>query len=703
LATGNYNGKTAYEYAKDGGYAGTEVEFAQEINPDNINQKTEDFIITELTKRGQLKPEFANSVQELEESGDVSKLYVLPDGFIYAYMKKETASLGGWSENLVPTSVDTDGSIFNGTGYKDEYRLNSSGVVTSQANSTVIGFIPCKKGDKFQITGVRFGTQVTAGVYGYVSTYNASKTKLTSVSLDGYLDNPSSYGYTVTPLPTSGIITPDIVFTIDFAKASDSLAFVRFSSSIQAYNNDVNTKQSGANMVVQKWTEGEAVITEDWHNTGHNFIPADYEDRIVKSELDIISLQKKSLEHEERITEIEENGLSGSASNIIPEGLEWLNGYPIPRLILNGSTDGMTKDNAVALSYQCNDKDGNAKSGSCTLKWQGSSSIAYEKKNYTIKFDNAFEVVSGWGSQKKYCLKANFIDHSHSRNVVSAKLWGQVTKSRANLDNRLSDLPNAGAVDGFPIIIILNGEFHGLYTWNIPKDGWMFGMSDSTVQQAIVCADKYVDATSFKALAVLDGSDFELEYSSDEQSEWVKTSINRMIQAVIDSDGTDLDTNVAKYIDINSAIDYIIHTVLIEAADCIQKNYILATYDGVKWFFSAYDMDSTFGLHWHGKDFSGLSSVPTFQSWKENKLMNLLLTKKRDVVKARYEQLRVNAMSEYNVAKTFWNFGCLIPKPLLLKDVEKWTSIPSTSVNDIHQILTQYRLRCMLADEWINE
>lgn len=653
--------------------------------------------INDLKAEGvQQVPLFANSI---EECTDTTKLYVLPDGFIYAYTKAETTAVAGWSENLVPTSIDTDGSIFNGKGYKDGTRLNSSGVVVTQEHSTAIGFIPAKKGDKFQITGVYFGhSQTNVAVYGYISTYNASKTKLISASIDSIAAAPSSYNFTITPLKSSGTVSSTDITTIDFTNTSDDLAFVRFSSAISAVN---LPGVSGANMVVQKWIEGGTEITEGWHSTGHAFVPADYEGDILKNKADIINLTNKSLEHEERIAELEENGLSGSASNIIPEGLEWLEGYSIPRLILNGSTDGMTKENAVTLNYECADKDGTKKTGSCTLKWQGSSSLAWEKKNYTIKFDNALEVVSGWGSQKKYCLKANFIDHSHARNVVSAKLWGQVAKSRTSVDSRLTALPNAGAVDGFPVLIILNGEFHGLYTWNIPKDGWMFGMSGTTSQQAIVCADKYVDATSFKALAVLDGSDFELEYSSDDQSEWVKTSLNRMIQAVMDSDGTDLDTNVAKYIDIDSAIDYIIHTVLIEAADCIQKNYILATYDGIKWFFSAYDMDSTFGLHWDGKDFSHLESVPTFQTWTGNKLMNLLWTKKRDTVNARYAQLRANAMSEHNVAYTFWNFGCLIPKSILLKDVEKWTSIPSTSVNDIHQILTQYRLRCMLADEWI--
>lgn len=378
--------------------------------------------------------------------------------------------------------------------------------------------------------------------------------------------------------------------------------------------------------------------------------------------------------------------------------ISWLDGYDIPKLYLTGDTTGMTKDNAVTLAWEYGEN-----SGSCTMKWQGSSSIAYAKKNYTINFDAALEVVEGWTAQKKYCLKANFIDHSHSRNLVSCKLWGQIVKSRAGVDSRLTALPNAGAVDGFPCVVILNGEFHGLYTWNIPKDGWMFGMSDSTVQQAIVCADKYTDATDFNALAVLDGSDYKIEYCSTDDTEWLITSFNRMLQAVIDSNGSDIDTTLAQYIDIDSAIDYMIDTVLVEAADCVGKNTLLVTYDGVKWFFSAYDRDSTFGLHWHGKDFSGLASTPTFTLWTSNKLMNLLWAYKRDAIRTRYAEIRAGAMSEANVAKTCWNFVCLIPKPILLKDVEKWPSIPSSAVNDVHQMLHHYRLRCELADEWIKD
>jgi lysophospholipase L1-like esterase len=79
------DGKTAYQYAQDGGYMGTAEAFANDINPDTMKAELNAYIATELAKRGQLKPEFANTV---DDCTDTSKLYVLPDGYIYAYMNQ---------------------------------------------------------------------------------------------------------------------------------------------------------------------------------------------------------------------------------------------------------------------------------------------------------------------------------------------------------------------------------------------------------------------------------------------------------------------------------------------------------------------------------------------------------------------------------------------------------------------------------------
>ena len=55
--------------------------------------------------------------------------------------------------NQIPISIDTDGSIYNGTGYKAVSRANSSGAVVALENPSatnpvfVTGLIPLKTGD----------------------------------------------------------------------------------------------------------------------------------------------------------------------------------------------------------------------------------------------------------------------------------------------------------------------------------------------------------------------------------------------------------------------------------------------------------------------------------------------------------------------------------------------------------------------------
>ena len=58
------------------------------------------------------------------------------DGMLYSYQKKTIIIPGGTTANFtnqVPISTDTDGSIFNGVGYKDNVRLSSSGGISSSA------------------------------------------------------------------------------------------------------------------------------------------------------------------------------------------------------------------------------------------------------------------------------------------------------------------------------------------------------------------------------------------------------------------------------------------------------------------------------------------------------------------------------------------------------------------------------------------
>lgn len=371
--------------------------------------------------------------------------------------------------------------------------------------------------------------------------------------------------------------------------------------------------------------------------------------------------------------------------------------YGMEILWLDGDTTGMNKDNAVDLAYRYKDREGTA-----SVKWQGSSSIVFPKKNYTIKFDTAFELVEGWGEQKKYCLKANYIDHSHARNICCAKLWGQVVKRRKTVPVQFANLVNGGAIDGIPCAIMLNGKFHGLYTWNIPKDGWMFGMGDGD-REAILCAEGTTDAKGFATTITELDTEYSYEYSKDENNtSWIVDSLNTLITAVLNSDGTDLDTTIAQYLDWDSAIDSYIFTNLISGHDNIIRNYLLCTFDGVKWYFSQYDMDESFGQVGSGTAFRTFYARPTLtSSANEHRVYDLIKRYKMDAVKARYEELRNGVMSEMNVCGTFANFIKDIPPHALMADLELYPTIPSAAMSNYAQIAHYYGLRVKECDKEI--
>lgn len=396
----------------------------------------------------------------------------------------------------------------------------------------------------------------------------------------------------------------------------------------------------------------------------------------------------------------EKAGISASSTNAEEAFDPTVWGLPV--LKLNGDTGTMTKDTSVDLQYAYG-----SLSGTCSVKWQGSSSLSYLKKNYTIKFDNAFEAKDGWGAQKKYCFKANWIDATHARNVVSARLWGQVIASRATKDEYLAACPNYGAVDGFPCIIMLNGEFHGLYTWNIPKDGWMMNFpTDGASQQCILCANGTGTYNSelFKAEEGAFGEGFDLEYITDEDNTgWALTSLNNLIRACAASNGSDLDTTITPMLDWDSVIDYLCFSAPIGNFDGISKNYLLYTRDGVKWHMGAYDLDCPFGNWPNGTKIIPANGYPMLYSYTLNhKLFELVTKYKKDQFKARYQELRNSVLSEDNIATEFANFIGGIPDVVFTEEHKKWPGLPLTSVNGLWLITDWYRRKVAVIDAAVN-
>lgn len=394
---------------------------------------------------------------------------------------------------------------------------------------------------------------------------------------------------------------------------------------------------------------------------------------------------------------IEENGYAkrvpvamirgGTAQQLDP------NAFGIPVLALTGDVSAMSKENAVTLSYVYGEL-----SGVLTCKWQGSSSIAYPKKNYTVKFDRSFEAKSGWGAHDKYVLKANWVDASAIRNVFGAVLWGQLIEDRAGLDERLKALPNKGAIDGFPIWITINGQSQGFYTFTIPKEGWLFGMTGANTAEGYVCAE----VGTLKEPVVGDGTDFKVEYAAGDKTALI-ASLNNMI-AVVNAvlEGTSEASALDAVVDVQSVIDYYVFMAFTCHDDGISKNYILATYDGVKWFMSPYDMDATFGNEAmpSGAGYGWANDWPMFDGGSGgdyplgiNNLLDVVRKHYGPQIKARFQNLRYFRLGEINYIAELYKLAIQIPEVLMQEDYRLWPGRPGTHTNNLTQMLNYMRVR----------
>ena len=389
----------------------------------------------------------------------------------------------------------------------------------------------------------------------------------------------------------------------------------------------------------------------------------------------------------------------------------------IPKVFFGGGVQ-QTKDEVTVpfryisktLDFSCYAK----------IKAQGDSSMLYPKKNQTIKLYKDAACTEkqkvdfrGWGKQSKFVLKANWIDLSHARNLVSARIWGDVVKSRAEytaLSELLRTSPNQGAVDGFPIKLYANGVYQGRYTLNIPKDAWMANMYNELDEHCILCSENY-KSSCFREAAVINGDDWSDEVH-DTVPDSIKTRWNEVISFVMNSTDEEFKNNLKNYLYVDSLIDYYIFGLVACDLDGYGKNQVYFTYDGVRWFASLYDKDSTWGLYWNGGRFVPYNysrdEYEDFVNGQGNLLYIRLAALFSDEIKARYNELKSGAMSIPNIINHFERFMDVCPLDLVKEDYASttgdgaFTAIPSQSTNNIQQIRDYLVNRYQYVDTLLN-
>lgn len=349
----------------------------------------------------------------------------------------------------------------------------------------------------------------------------------------------------------------------------------------------------------------KTIHTQPWKFVDYN-IEFNINDLYINSKyfvLQIVQADNKELSHL-RITDLElkmnyslqDNSPSSDISKLEQK-------YNLPIMRISGDTNGMTHGNAKNITYQF--KNGRTYlEGHGTIKWQGSSSSTLAKKGYRLKttqadYDkkNKIRVQPSWQKHHKYNLKAYYNDGMLSRDPISANIGGQVSASRPTLPRDLIQEDNFGYIDGFPIVLFINNQYQGLYSFNLPRPEFSY------TKWAII-GNQYNDITQFIKMPAdgvkLDGSDFESLNPEDTPTADEKKAVTDLINWVINSDDSTFKKELSQHFNIPSLIDYVVVANILGARDASGKNQILMTWDGKIWYYQLYDLDCTYNANWMG-------------------------------------------------------------------------------------------------------
>ena len=250
------------------------------------------------------------------------------------------------------------------------------------------------------------------------------------------------------------------------------------------------------------------------------------------------------------------------------------------------------------------------------MYWQGTSSIAYDIKNFNIilRDDNRQEIMySPYPNcipQSLFCLKANLMESTNAHNVGLADY---VRKYLYIHNNPAQDIdPRASrTIQGFPILLYINGKLQGVYDFNLDRYsttafGYNLPAHKDTCRVYEISANTNSTAGAF------------IPWSSDKDvTEWAWykndfmgiyppeiqnannddfAALKNLISFVHDTSDRVFEIEFDTYFDKESVIRYYILVMVLGLVDSLGKNAKLVTYDGVKWYFEFYDMDTAFGL-----------------------------------------------------------------------------------------------------------
>jgi hypothetical protein len=546
--------------------------------------------------------------------------------------------------------------------------------------------------------------------------------------------------------------------------------------------------------------EGKSLIDSyvaDAHSTledpeGRTEITLDVDDKVMSYR----DSYGKKHEHDMEVTNLDVSNLNlqGNSVNNIQDALK-ANGFDVktpidwsessfiqisePRLAIINITniDSMptTKTQNKKAFLEFWDMHGNYFKKHAILNAQGNSSMAFDKKNVAIDLCNDEWIgddtpkvrIGNWVPQDSFHMKAYYTDFFRGVGAVSYKLYDQIVRTRGNMYDRpwkkaLLDMSKIGTTtkslgnphvgdyelltdtgarcfpDGFPVAVYLNGEFYGIFSFQLKKHRDNYHMDKSTAEH--IHLDGIIDYNILwngtivwgaynngfevrnpKNLYAIGGNKYDADIKQEEIAG--ESEVNTWIAAGQLPDGTSISSKIKKnlqmtakvkkyiqdfantiniiktaastyeasskteedlkafksvfekYYDVENLIDYIITIDILRDIDGLKKNWQWFTYNGIKWWVGLYDCDCVFGgMH------LGNMLYPPINSHLGNDPQlptGFILKYYNDVLEKRYAQLAdAGIISTDNIFSLLQDWCMRIGTDFFKEEYKKWADSP---------------------------
>lgn len=412
-------------------------------------------------------------------------------------------------------------------------------------------------------------------------------------------------------------------------------------------------------------------------------------------------------------------------------------------------TSGVNCD--IPCQWEFWDQQGNYTNIWVKMSAQGNSSLAFIKKNISVDmftdntFDKEYIIKFGdWVPQDSFHLKAYYTDAFRGIGVCSYMLWEKMMKMRPINDNvpyksMFTDKYKSVADDimpdlkknfdtgakchpmGFPVIVYQNGEFYGIYSWQLKKHRDNYFMNKKTVEHIhldgsltsstiwnnninwiyfevrnpknLICADgsKY-DGDNPKELISVNSELYDDSNKDMKNTAKVKDYIIKLSKYLSElksaensgKSSEEMRELLNEYYNISFFIDYIIHAQVINNSDGFNKNWQWTTWDGKRWTVNPYDLDMSFGGYHMGVM---TTQVPT--GWVGNEMntpVGWVIKYFLDDIKERYSEFRSKGLfnPEY-IAKLVNNWCMRIGEDMFEREYEKWYESPCNRNSNINK------------------